>query len=217
MLINTQQVVAAKYLYDPYGNIISMSGAMAEANLYRFSSKEAHANSGLILYEYRPYEPNFQRWVSRDPLGEKGHLTVRGQLVLSQRLEEANAYAFVNNAPTSAIDPSGLSYVSGGYPYWPPPIPPSKPFFPPMPKVPKPPACPKSDFEKCVDKCHIGFIIEFAACGIGYTMSAATCGILAPSGATPLCILIQSAILEKCLDKAADNHAKCLQKCIDTY
>jgi hypothetical protein len=40
MLINSQQLAVAKYLYDPYGNILSLSGPLAEVNLYRFSSKE---------------------------------------------------------------------------------------------------------------------------------------------------------------------------------
>jgi len=34
------------YLYDPYGNILSQSGPLADLNLYRFSSKEFHVASG---------------------------------------------------------------------------------------------------------------------------------------------------------------------------
>ena len=61
--------VVARYRYDPYGNILAMSGSLAAANLYRFSSKEYHPNSGLVYYLYRYYEPSLQRWVNRDPLG----------------------------------------------------------------------------------------------------------------------------------------------------
>jgi RHS repeat-associated protein len=61
-----------KYEYDAYGNLLAMSGPMAAANLYRFSSKEWNANSGLYCYLYRFYDPNLQRWVNRDPLGEGG-------------------------------------------------------------------------------------------------------------------------------------------------
>jgi YD repeat-containing protein len=32
--------VVARYLYDPYGNLLAKSGAMADVNKYRFSSKE---------------------------------------------------------------------------------------------------------------------------------------------------------------------------------
>lgn len=36
-LVDSQQFLAAQYLYDPFGNTISMSGPLAEANTYRFS------------------------------------------------------------------------------------------------------------------------------------------------------------------------------------
>jgi RHS repeat-associated protein len=64
--------VAARYTYDPFGNVIAMSGVLATANLYRFSSKEYHPNSGLVYYLYRYYDPNLQRWVNRDPIEEGG-------------------------------------------------------------------------------------------------------------------------------------------------
>jgi RHS repeat-associated protein len=95
-LVNTQNTIGARYQYDPYGNIISMSGPMAEANLYRFSSKELHPNSGLVYYLYRYYEPNLQRWVNRDPLGEAGGI---------------NLYGFVLNSPLYWTDPYGLHWT----------------------------------------------------------------------------------------------------------
>src|SRR6185437_10996949 len=52
-LIYTNQQIAAKYEYDPYGNILSQSGLLAEMNLYRFSGKEYNTASGLIYYLYR--------------------------------------------------------------------------------------------------------------------------------------------------------------------
>jgi len=52
-LINTLQVLVATYLYDPYGNVLSASGPLASANVYQFSSKEWHQNSGLSYYLYR--------------------------------------------------------------------------------------------------------------------------------------------------------------------
>ena len=42
MLINSLQLPAAKHVYDPFGNTLSSIGPLAEANLYRFSSKGAH-------------------------------------------------------------------------------------------------------------------------------------------------------------------------------
>ena len=74
MLINSSQSVVAKYLYDAFGNVLSASGLLANANLYRFSSKEAHLNSGLVYYLYRYYDPNLQRWPNKDPRQELGFL-----------------------------------------------------------------------------------------------------------------------------------------------
>ena len=39
-MVNAQQFVVAKYIYDPFGNILSKSGPLADANTYRFSSQE---------------------------------------------------------------------------------------------------------------------------------------------------------------------------------
>jgi RHS repeat-associated protein len=69
-LVNGSGAVVAQYLYDPFGNLLAKSGPLADSNLYRFSSKEWHPNSGLIYYGYRFYEPNLQRWMSRDPIVE---------------------------------------------------------------------------------------------------------------------------------------------------
>ena len=44
-LMNANGAIVARYHYDPYGNLLAMSGPLAEANLYRFSSKEWHAKS----------------------------------------------------------------------------------------------------------------------------------------------------------------------------
>ena len=68
-LINGSQTPVAKYLYDPFGNTISMSGPLADANTYRFSSKEIHPASGLYYFGQRWYNPNLQRWMARDPSG----------------------------------------------------------------------------------------------------------------------------------------------------
>jgi RHS repeat-associated protein len=92
-MINTQQIIVARYNYDPYGNNLSKSGPLAEANSYRFSGKEYHANSGLVYYLYRFYDPNLQRWLNRDPIEESGGL---------------NLYSLSRNEPVNSIDPFGL-------------------------------------------------------------------------------------------------------------
>ena len=73
-LINEKQAVVARYVYEPFGNVLSMSGSLADLNLYRFSSKEAHPVTGLVYYGFRFYDPNLQRWPNRDPITELGFL-----------------------------------------------------------------------------------------------------------------------------------------------
>jgi RHS repeat-associated protein len=92
-LVTTNGTLAARYHYDPYGNILSMAGPLAEANLYRFSSKEWHVNSGMVYYLYRYYEPKLQRWVNRDPIEEWGGV---------------NLFCFIENKVLSFYDPFGL-------------------------------------------------------------------------------------------------------------
>src|SRR5207253_3016103 len=72
MLISSLQLAAAKYSYDPFGYALSSCGPLAEANTYRFSSKETHPASGMVYYLYRFYDPQQQRWMVPDPLLERG-------------------------------------------------------------------------------------------------------------------------------------------------
>ena len=92
-LIYTNQGIAGKYLYDSFGNILSKIGPLAEANLYRFSSKEFAPNPGLAYYSFRYYDPSFQRWLTRDPIEESGGI---------------NLYTYVANDPNDQADPFGL-------------------------------------------------------------------------------------------------------------
>jgi RHS repeat-associated protein len=95
-MVDPQQIVIARYSYDPFGNILSKSGTLADANTYRFSSQEYHQPSGLSLYLYRAYDPNLQRWLNRDPIEEMGG---------------ANLYGYVGNNPIMRVDPVGLDWT----------------------------------------------------------------------------------------------------------
>ncbi|HEY5909856.1 MAG TPA: RHS repeat-associated core domain-containing protein, partial [Verrucomicrobiae bacterium] len=117
-LVNSSQGLAASYRYDPFGNTISSSGTLAAANVYRFSSKEIHINSGMYYYLYRFYDPTLQRWINRDPVDEPGfNLARRNRATIS--LGEPNMYLFVSNDPVSNSDLFGLRLIDPGPPHLP--------------------------------------------------------------------------------------------------
>jgi RHS repeat-associated protein len=122
-LAYTNGLLAAKYLYDPFGSIIAQYGLLAGANNYRFSSKEWNATSGLYYYLYRYYEPNIQRWLNRDPLGANATdlwhgksmtvwlnispLRITETIPPEESLFGANLYEFVNNDAIDNLDQFG--------------------------------------------------------------------------------------------------------------
>ncbi len=93
LLLDGAQNVAARYDYDPFGNTLALSGPLAAANVYRFSSKEVNPATGLYAFGERFYHPNLQRWLNRDSIGVAGGV---------------NLYAYVGNQACCAIDPWGL-------------------------------------------------------------------------------------------------------------
>jgi RHS repeat-associated protein len=106
-MVNSSQSMVASYRYDPFGNSISSSGTLASANVYRFSGKEIHVNSGMYYYGYRFYDPNFQRWTSRDPMEEIA-FWVLPRAELRRKTAFENLYLFVRNDGLNLYDPFGL-------------------------------------------------------------------------------------------------------------
>lgn len=92
----SDQSTAARYEYDPYGNSIVSDGAYANANPFRFSSKQFDAETTFYYYVYRYYSPYLGRWISRDPVAESGG---------------ANLYTFAGGNPIVLVDPMGLWYL----------------------------------------------------------------------------------------------------------
>ncbi len=83
---------AAQYEYGPFGEVIRATGPMAKANPFRFSTKYLDDETDLLYYGYRYYNAATGRWLSRDPIAERGGL---------------NLYGFVHNNPQSYVDSDG--------------------------------------------------------------------------------------------------------------
>ena len=84
--------IAAKYEYDPYGKRINSATPGEYDQPYRFSTKPVDDETGLGYWGYRYYSYDLGRWISRDPIGERGGL---------------NLYGYVENHPSLGIDPFG--------------------------------------------------------------------------------------------------------------
>ncbi|WP_124330624.1 RHS repeat domain-containing protein [Desulfonema ishimotonii] len=77
-LVDEDGVIVAYYEYDPFGNEIRADGAGAQNNPFRFSAKYLDAETGLYYYGFRYYSAELGRWISRDPIGEKGGFNLYG-------------------------------------------------------------------------------------------------------------------------------------------
>ncbi|MGI6496213.1 MAG: RHS repeat-associated core domain-containing protein [Kiritimatiellia bacterium] len=100
-LVGTDGELLAHYEYSPFGEIIVSAGPLAKANPFRFSTKHWDNLTGLGYWGYRWYSPGMGRWMSRDPIGERGGL---------------NLHVFLLNKVVNHIDALGqLSSTLPGY------------------------------------------------------------------------------------------------------
>ena len=99
--------IVAQYEYSPFGMIMKQSGNYATNNPFRFSGEFYDPETNLIYYNYRFYDSNSGKWLSREPLGEKANSNLSG---------------FVKNNPISNYDLLGLLefqwYGNWGGPGW---------------------------------------------------------------------------------------------------
>ena len=91
--VATNGTVAARYAYDAFGSITAQSGPMADTFTHRFSTKPFDAETGLVMFQLRPYDPPTGRFIGRDPIEERGGRSL---------------HRFVGNDAINAIDYLGL-------------------------------------------------------------------------------------------------------------
>ncbi|NOT59709.1 MAG: RHS repeat-associated core domain-containing protein, partial [Acidobacteria bacterium] len=83
------------FSYDAFGNSVSSS-----ATRYGFTGREADAETGLMYYRARFYDPVVGRFISEDPIGLAGGI---------------NLYGYVGNDPQNGTDPLGLYDIDVHY------------------------------------------------------------------------------------------------------
>jgi RHS repeat-associated protein len=70
--------IVADFDYTPYGELVAESGdpTAIAAVPFRFQTKYYDRESGLLYFGHRYYAPSTGKWLTRDPLGEKGGLNL---------------------------------------------------------------------------------------------------------------------------------------------
>ncbi|MEX2580443.1 MAG: RHS repeat-associated core domain-containing protein [Verrucomicrobiales bacterium] len=96
-VVDETGAVKARYDYDPWGRRSKLEGT--EEAEFGFTGHFYDAASELHLTLLRAYDADLGRWLSADPLGERGGL---------------NLYGYVGNDPVNGWDPFGLE-VQGYY------------------------------------------------------------------------------------------------------
>jgi RHS repeat-associated protein len=81
--------------YDPFGNVVTREGDSGfVAPAWGFSTKYQDEETGLLYFGFRFYDSATGRWLSKDPIGEKGGI---------------NLYGFVANKSINCYDILGLN------------------------------------------------------------------------------------------------------------
>ncbi len=94
-LVGEDGDLAAHYEYSAFGKTLlslSADGLADKLNPWRFSSEYADDALGLVYYNYRHYNPQDGRWMSRDRVDEVGGI---------------NLYSFCDSSPENRYDVRG--------------------------------------------------------------------------------------------------------------
>jgi RHS repeat-associated protein len=89
-LLDQGGAVKTAYTYEPFGT--TTAAGEANANAFQYTGRE-NDRTGLFYYRARYYKPQFQRFISEDPIGLAGG--------------DTNLYRYVLNDPMNLVDPYG--------------------------------------------------------------------------------------------------------------
>jgi RHS repeat-associated protein len=87
--------LVARFDYDPFGRLIMETGE-ASSCPFRYSTKYRDPDLELYCYGHRWYDPSSMKWLTPDPIGERGG---------------ANLTAFCANDPVNKVDALGLELI----------------------------------------------------------------------------------------------------------
>jgi len=90
--VDKHGAIVASYSYDAFGNTTQKSGVKADELKMRFSTKYFDDEAGLYYFGRRFYSPRIARWLTRDPIEERGGL---------------NLYAYCGNDLVNKVDVMG--------------------------------------------------------------------------------------------------------------
>jgi RHS repeat-associated protein len=91
-LVDSTGIIQARYDYDSWGWRKKITGTGIDAD-FGYTGHYWDATISLNLTYYRAYDPDIGRWLTRDPISERGGV---------------NLYDYVSNQVTGARDPLGL-------------------------------------------------------------------------------------------------------------
>ena len=95
-IINANGEVVAEYEYDPYGNIISATGELAEDNPLRYRGYIYDSECDLYYLQSRYYDPSIGRFLNGDAYASTG-----------QGILGYNMFAYCMNNPIGHADATG--------------------------------------------------------------------------------------------------------------
>ena len=98
-VVQANGTLAARYDFDPYGKRLTQfqSSTYAGGCDFGFTGHRTQPSpvvgqTELALTHFRAYDPQLGRWLSADPIAERGGI---------------NVYRYVNNSPSIYVDPKG--------------------------------------------------------------------------------------------------------------
>lgn len=95
------QTIQNFYAYSPYGEVSPLGSD--EGNSIQYTARE-NDQTGLYYYRARYYDPVFKRFVSEDPIGQRGGI---------------NLYVYGHGDPIQLSDPTGLDVTIMYFPSFP--------------------------------------------------------------------------------------------------